>query len=61
MLQKHESSLPNCESLHRDIQFSWEVFGPAITIEIAARIGNTVTILCDASSLNHVCLCSRCG
>jgi len=31
------SSLPNCESLHRDLQFSWEIFGPAITIEITSR------------------------
>jgi len=31
------SSLPNCESLHRDLQFSWEIFGPSITIEITSR------------------------
>jgi len=31
------SSLPNCESLHRDLQFSWDIFGPAITIEMTSR------------------------
>jgi hypothetical protein len=37
--QPHTSTLPNCEPLHRDLQVSWEIFGPAITIEIAGRVG----------------------
>ncbi|KAK2712802.1 protein Skeletor, isoforms B/C-like [Artemia franciscana] len=34
---KTDSNLPNCETLHRDIQISWEIFGRAITFEIAYR------------------------
>lgn len=38
--QEHKTSLPNCETLHRDVQVAWEVFGPSITFEIAARIAD---------------------
>ncbi|XP_042900194.1 protein Skeletor, isoforms B/C [Parasteatoda tepidariorum] len=33
-----ESPLPNCEQLHRDFRLSWEIFGPAITFELAGQI-----------------------
>lgn len=35
---RHESRLPQCEQLHRDIQLNWDVFGPQITFELVARI-----------------------
>lgn len=35
--------MPNCEPLHRDLQVSWEIFGPAITIEVAGRVGKIST------------------
>ncbi|CAL4081060.1 unnamed protein product, partial [Meganyctiphanes norvegica] len=34
----HESTLPNCEMLHKDLMISWEVFGDVITVEIAGQI-----------------------
>ncbi|KAF4533130.1 hypothetical protein B566_EDAN007941 [Ephemera danica] len=34
----HASTLPNCAQLHRDLQVSWEVFGPQITIELAGQV-----------------------
>ncbi|CAB0008451.1 unnamed protein product [Nesidiocoris tenuis] len=34
-----QNPLPNCMQLHRDLQFSWEVFGPQITIQLAGRVG----------------------
>lgn len=37
-IQQHKSSLPNCRQLHRNFRVSWEVFGPAITIELAGQI-----------------------
>lgn len=37
---KYESRLPQCEQLHRNIQLNWEIFGPQITFELVARIGN---------------------
>lgn len=36
----HTSTLPNCEPLHRDLQVSWEIFGPAITLEVAGRVAD---------------------
>lgn len=35
----HENRLPQCEQLHKNLQISWEVFGPQITIELAGMIG----------------------
>ncbi|XP_054710992.1 protein Skeletor, isoforms B/C-like [Uloborus diversus] len=35
---EHESPLPNCEQLHKDLRVSWEIFGPAITFELAGQI-----------------------
>lgn len=35
---EHESPLPNCEQLHSDLILSWEIFGPAITFELAGKI-----------------------
>lgn len=37
-IQKHVKSLPNCLQLHKDLQVSWEIFGPAITIELAGQV-----------------------
>ncbi|XP_025837315.1 protein Skeletor, isoforms B/C-like [Agrilus planipennis] len=34
----HKNDLPNCLQLHRDFQVSWEIFGPAITIQLAGQI-----------------------
>ncbi|KAG8187273.1 hypothetical protein JTE90_019162 [Oedothorax gibbosus] len=35
---EHETPLPNCEQLHRDLRLSWEIFGPAITFELSGQI-----------------------
>lgn len=43
--------MPNCEALHRDVQVSWEIFGPAITIEVAARIGKVAFGLQTATAV----------
>lgn len=37
-VQAHESSQPNCEMLHKDVMISWELFGPSITVEVAAQL-----------------------
>lgn len=34
----HKSALPNCIQLHKDLQASWEVFGPQITIQLAGLV-----------------------
>ncbi|XP_071445168.1 protein Skeletor, isoforms B/C [Hetaerina americana] len=34
----HKNSLPNCVQLHKEFRVSWEVFGPQITIELAAQV-----------------------
>jgi hypothetical protein len=34
----HMDSLPNCRQLHKDFRMSWEVFGPAITIQLAGQV-----------------------
>lgn len=31
-------SLPNCKQLHKDLQISWEVFGPAVTLQLAGQV-----------------------
>ncbi|KAK9501220.1 hypothetical protein O3M35_011975 [Rhynocoris fuscipes] len=33
-----KSTLPNCIQLHKDLQVSWEVFGPQITITLAGLV-----------------------
>ncbi|XP_077288132.1 cytochrome and DOMON domain-containing protein knickkopf [Arctopsyche grandis] len=33
-----KNSLPNCVQLHKDLQVSWEVFGPQITIQLAGQV-----------------------
>lgn len=38
MLVEHESPLPNCEQLHKDMQVSWEIFGPQITFQLSGQI-----------------------
>ncbi|KAG8230724.1 hypothetical protein J437_LFUL010825, partial [Ladona fulva] len=35
----HKITLPNCVQLHKEYRVSWEVFGPQITIELAAQVG----------------------
>lgn len=30
--------MPNCKQLHKDYRVSWEVFGPAITIQLAGQV-----------------------
>ncbi|XP_050309804.1 protein Skeletor, isoforms B/C isoform X2 [Anthonomus grandis grandis] len=34
----HKDALPNCIQLHKDFQVSWEIFGPAITIQLAGMV-----------------------
>ncbi|XP_017782124.1 PREDICTED: protein Skeletor, isoforms B/C [Nicrophorus vespilloides] len=34
----HKNDLPNCLQLHKDFQVSWEVFGPAVTIQLAGQV-----------------------
>nr|XP_023011646.1 protein Skeletor, isoforms B/C [Leptinotarsa decemlineata] len=34
----HKNDLPNCLQLHKDFQVSWEIFGPAITIQLAGQV-----------------------
>ncbi|XP_039278972.1 protein Skeletor, isoforms B/C [Nilaparvata lugens] len=36
----HKSTLPNCIQLHKDLQVSWEIFGPQITIQLAGQIND---------------------
>ncbi|XP_076331217.1 cytochrome and DOMON domain-containing protein knickkopf isoform X2 [Tachypleus tridentatus] len=35
---EHKSPLPNCEQLHKDLQMSWEIFGPQVTFELSGQI-----------------------
>lgn len=37
-IQQHAAALPNCRQLHKDFRVSWEVFGPAITIQLAGQV-----------------------
>ena len=39
LLQPHTNALPNCFQLHKDMQVSWEIFGPQITIQLAGQVG----------------------
>ena len=39
LLQPHKNALPNCFQLHKDMQVSWEIFGPQITIQLAGQVG----------------------
>jgi hypothetical protein len=39
LLQPHVNALPNCFQLHKDMQVSWEIFGPQITIQLAGQVG----------------------
>jgi len=39
VLQPHTNALPNCFQLHKDMQVSWEIFGPQITIQLAGQVG----------------------
>ncbi|XP_069695747.1 protein Skeletor, isoforms B/C [Periplaneta americana] len=34
----HTTALPNCFQLHKDLQVSWEIFGPQITIQLAGQV-----------------------
>ena len=34
----HHLALPNCRQLHRNLQISWEVFGPAITMQLSGQV-----------------------
>lgn len=34
----HRLALPNCRQLHKNLQMSWEVFGPAITIQLSGQV-----------------------
>lgn len=34
----HENSLPNCKQMHKNLQFSWDVFGDTVTLEVAAQV-----------------------
>lgn len=35
----HKDELPNCLQLHKNFQVSWEIFGPAITFQLAGMVG----------------------
>ncbi|KAK7603035.1 hypothetical protein V9T40_003034 [Parthenolecanium corni] len=37
-IASYKSTLPNCIQLHRDMQASWEIFGPQITIQLAGFV-----------------------
>lgn len=37
----HQLALPNCKQLHKNLQISWEVFGPAITMELSGFVDET--------------------
>lgn len=34
----HKQALPNCRQLHKNLQVSWDVFGPAITIQLTGQV-----------------------
>ncbi|CRK86870.1 CLUMA_CG000695, isoform A [Clunio marinus] len=34
----HNLALPNCRQLHKNLQISWEVFGPAITMQLTGQV-----------------------
>ncbi|XP_054745962.1 protein Skeletor, isoforms B/C [Anastrepha obliqua] len=34
----YEFSLPNCRQLHKNLQVSWEVFGPQITLQLSGQV-----------------------
>lgn len=34
----HRLALPNCKQLHKNLQVSWEVFGPAITFQLSGQV-----------------------
>lgn len=40
VIRRRESRLPNCEQLHKNVQLSWEIFGPQITFEMSGQIGS---------------------
>lgn len=31
-------ALPNCRQLHKNLQVSWEVFGPAVTMQLSGQV-----------------------
>ncbi|XP_030381762.1 protein Skeletor, isoforms B/C [Scaptodrosophila lebanonensis] len=37
----YDFSLPNCRQLHKDLQISWEVFGPQITFQLSGQVSQT--------------------
>lgn len=34
----HRLALPNCRQLHKNLQLSWEVFGPAVTMQLSGQV-----------------------
>lgn len=34
----HRLALPNCRQLHKNLQISWEVFGPAVTMQLSGQV-----------------------
>jgi hypothetical protein len=34
----HNLALPNCKQLHKKLQVQWEVFGPAVTIQLSGKV-----------------------
>lgn len=34
----HRLALPSCKQLHKNLQLSWEVFGPAITFQLSGQV-----------------------
>ncbi|XP_014255074.1 protein Skeletor, isoforms B/C [Cimex lectularius] len=52
-ISSHKNALPNCIQLHKNLQASWEVFGPQITIQLAGRVEEDEYIAFGQSGSNH--------
>lgn len=48
-----KNALPNCKQLHKDLRVSWEVFGPAITFELAGQVDMDNYMLFGLSGSNE--------
>lgn len=47
-----KKALPNCIQLHKDLQVSWEIFGPQMTIQLAGRVAEDDYIAFGQSGSN---------
>lgn len=46
-------SLPNCRQLHKNLQVSWEVFGPQITFQLSGMVGENDYMSFGLSGSEH--------